>query len=59
MNCNETLNKFFYNKFPIFPNYCVDFNNSHSMSNYYSTDDMKLTFFTIEFDQEGRLGNEY
>ena len=51
MNCNETLNKFFYNSFQIFPNYCVNFNNSLGMNNFYSTDDLKFFYFSIEFDQ--------
>ena len=55
INCNETFNKNFFNSFPIIPNYCVDFNNSFTLNNYFSTDDLTFFFFSIEFDREGYL----
>ena len=55
MNCNQTFNKFFYNSFQVFPDYCVNFNNSLSMNNFYSTDDLKFFYFSIEFDKVGYL----
>ena len=55
MNCNETLNKSFYNSFSWFPNYCVDFNNSLAMDNFFSLNDVNLFYFSIEFDEKGYL----